>query len=179
MIYKSCFSSYSTKKQRVRVFAASGSLTGSDGSHQGQQGDGPRVVPRSDDQHHAEGLGLDVHLVWEGEEGLLHRPGSRPLGQLLYGQLDLILYADELQEGRVILALAQRSTWTTTGIKVSYTCVVNFIQRTTITLVMYVMETDEPTKFIFYCCTSFTALSINEVFIGFSALIVQMSTLWD
>lgn len=89
-------------------FAESGSLTGSDGSNQGQQGDGPRVVPRSDDQHHAEGLRLDVNLVWYGEEVLLHRPRSRPLGQLLYCQLDLVLDADELQEGGVILALLQK-----------------------------------------------------------------------
>lgn len=63
--------------------------TSSDGSDERLDGDGPRIVPGANDQHHSQWLGLDVDGVRDGNQVLLHRSGGGPLLQLADGQVDL------------------------------------------------------------------------------------------
>lgn len=84
--------------------------TGGDGPDERLDGDGPRVVPGADDQHHSQRLRFDVDGVGKGQQVLLHGPRRRPLLQLPDGQADLLLQAQSLEELRHHLALHANTT---------------------------------------------------------------------
>lgn len=71
--------------------------TGSNSSDQRLQGDGPGIVPSTNDEDDSKGLRMHEDLIRYGEEVLLHWPRSCPLGELLDGELDLTLHSQSLK----------------------------------------------------------------------------------
>lgn len=84
---------------------AAGHSTGSDGSDKRLDGDGPGVVPGTDDEHHSERLRPYVDGVWEGQQVLFHGPRGCPVLQLPDGQIDLPFQTQSLVELSSHLAL--------------------------------------------------------------------------
>lgn len=72
--------------------------TSSNSADQRLKGNGPGVVPGTDDEDKAEGLRLDVNLIRHGQEVLLHGPRSRPLCELLQSQADLCFQSQSLKQ---------------------------------------------------------------------------------
>lgn len=72
--------------------------TSCNGSNEGLQDRGPRVVPGSNYQHNTQRFRLYVNIISCAVEILLHMLRSCPVYQVTLCQLDVTLNADQLKE---------------------------------------------------------------------------------